>query len=158
MRRRFDGPTMMNGNRKVAFATVTLLCLLATSMARADETLKYRLFTHATNVQTIDVGGCYSEHWRAAARAPRRPVKESLEREAHWPHVLFDKMPRLVRGFFGDRLVMALMVGTKVRFYERYRPQQVRWGALGVIVNVEERPASFGGQENWVRARFGDFI
>jgi hypothetical protein len=46
----------MNKNRKVALATVTLFCLCAASKAWADETLKYRLFTHATNVQTIDVG------------------------------------------------------------------------------------------------------
>jgi len=46
----------MNRNRKVALTTVTLFCLCATSSAWADETLKYRLFTHATNVQTIDVG------------------------------------------------------------------------------------------------------
>jgi hypothetical protein len=46
----------MNRNRKVALATVTLSCLCATSSSWADETLKYRQFTHATNVQTIDVG------------------------------------------------------------------------------------------------------
>jgi hypothetical protein len=50
------------------------------------------------------------------------------------------------------------MVGRKVRFYEKYRPPQVRWGATGVIVDVEERPAPLGGSESWVRARFGDFI
>jgi hypothetical protein len=51
-----------------------------------------------------------------------------------------------------------LFVGTKVRFLERYRPPQVRWGAVGTIVDVEERPAPNSGLDYWVRARFGDFI
>ena len=46
----------MNLNRKVALTTVTLFCLYAASSAWADETLKYRQFTHVTNAQTIDVG------------------------------------------------------------------------------------------------------
>jgi hypothetical protein len=50
-------------------------------------------------------------------------------------------------------LVMILLVGTKVRFLEQYRPPQVRWGAVGVIVDMEERLS-----ECWVRARFGDFL
>jgi hypothetical protein len=41
----------------------------------------------------------------------------------------------------------------KVRFYEPHRPPQVRWGAIGVIVDMEER-----GTETRVRARFGDFM
>jgi hypothetical protein len=52
---------------------------------------------------------------------------------------------------------MILTVGTKVRFYEKFRPPQVRWGAIGVIVDVEERSTPLGA-ESWVRARFGDFI
>jgi hypothetical protein len=52
---------------------------------------------------------------------------------------------------------MILFVGKKVRFHELYRPEQVRWGAIGVIVDVEERPTTIG-PESWVRARFGDFI
>ena len=50
---------------------------------------------------------------------------------------------------------MDLRVGTKVRFNEFYRPPQVRWGEIGVIVDMEARrfePAFY------VRARFGDFI
>jgi hypothetical protein len=47
--------------------------------------------------------------------------------------------------------------GTKVRFSEFYRPSQVPWGAIGVIVDTEERRATFG-PEFFVRARFGDFI
>jgi hypothetical protein len=50
-------------------------------------------------------------------------------------------------------LVMILLVGTKVRFLEDYRPPQVRWGAVGVVIDMEERLS-----ECWVRARFGDFI
>jgi hypothetical protein len=46
----------VNRNRKVALTTVTLFCLYAASSAWADETLKYRTFTHVTNVQTIDAG------------------------------------------------------------------------------------------------------
>jgi len=46
----------MNRSRIVTLTTVALFCLGAASNARSDETLKYRLFTHATNVQTIDVG------------------------------------------------------------------------------------------------------
>jgi|HubBroStandDraft_1064217.scaffolds.fasta_scaffold2713962_1 hypothetical protein len=53
---------------------------------------------------------------------------------------------------------MPLLVGTKVRFIERYRPPQVRWAATGVMVDMEERPASNSGSDYWVRARFGDFI
>jgi hypothetical protein len=52
---------------------------------------------------------------------------------------------------------MTLRVGTKVRFYEPYRPPQVRWGTRGVIVDTEERPMP-SGHQTWVRARFGDFI
>jgi hypothetical protein len=52
---------------------------------------------------------------------------------------------------------MPLFVGTRVRFYESYRPAQVRRGATGVIVDFEERPTMLG-HEAWVRARFGDFI
>jgi hypothetical protein len=54
-------------------------------------------------------------------------------------------------------LAMIPLRGSKVRFYERYRPPQVRRGAVGVIVDMEERPTSLG-PESWVRARFGDFI
>jgi hypothetical protein len=46
-----------------------------------------------------------------------------------------------------------LLVGTKVRFLEQFRPPQVRWGTVGVVVDMEERSAG-----SWVRARFGDFI
>jgi hypothetical protein len=45
-----------------------------------------------------------------------------------------------------------LLVATKVRFLEPYRPPQVRPG-VGVIVDMEERLSTC-----WVRARFGDFI
>jgi hypothetical protein len=41
---------------------------------------------------------------------------------------------------------------------EKYRPPQVRWGTIGTIVDMEERPAPNSGSEYWVRARFGDFI
>src|SRR5580658_2582247 len=51
---------------------------------------------------------------------------------------------------------MVPIVGKKVRFYDPYRPPQVRWGTVGVIVDVEERPSPIG-HEAWVRARFGDF-
>jgi hypothetical protein len=52
---------------------------------------------------------------------------------------------------------MILTVGRKVRFYEPYRPAEVRWGMLGIVVTVEERPTPLG-RESWVRARFGNFI
>jgi hypothetical protein len=55
-------------------------------------------------------------------------------------------------------IVMVLLVGSKVRFLDRYKAPQVRWGAVGVIVDVEERPAPNSGIDYWVRARFGDFI
>jgi hypothetical protein len=53
--------------------------------------------------------------------------------------------------------MMDLRVGTKVRFSEFYRPPQVRSGAIGVIVDTEERRTTFG-PEFYARARFGDFI
>jgi hypothetical protein len=53
---------------------------------------------------------------------------------------------------------MTFFVGTKVRFVEKYRPPQVRWGAVGTIVDMEERAAPNSGLDYWVRARFGDFI
>jgi hypothetical protein len=53
--------------------------------------------------------------------------------------------------------MIPFVVGTKVRFNEPYRPSQGRWGAIGVIVNVEERRTTFG-PASFVRARFGDFI
>ena len=46
----------MNRRSMLTLSTGALLCLCAASNAWADETLKYRQFTHATNVQTIDVG------------------------------------------------------------------------------------------------------
>ncbi len=57
-----------------------------------------------------------------------------------------------------SRSAMTFLVGTKVRFIEKYRPPQVRWPAVGVIVDIEERPAPNSGSDYWVRARFGDFI
>jgi hypothetical protein len=53
--------------------------------------------------------------------------------------------------------IMDLRVGTEVRFNEPYRPSQVHWGEIGVIVDMEERRATFG-PEFYVRARFRDFI
>jgi hypothetical protein len=50
-----------------------------------------------------------------------------------------------------------LLVGKRVRFYEPHRPPQVRWGMIGTVVDVEERPTPIG-HESWVRARFGDFL
>jgi hypothetical protein len=52
---------------------------------------------------------------------------------------------------------MDLRVGTKVRLNEPYRWPQVRWGEIGVIVDMEERRTTFG-PEFYVRARFGVFI
>jgi hypothetical protein len=52
---------------------------------------------------------------------------------------------------------MDLLVGTRVRFEERYRPAEVVWKAIGVVVDMELRPAPLR-EESWVRARFGDFI
>jgi hypothetical protein len=46
-----------------------------------------------------------------------------------------------------------LLVGNRVRFHEPYRPPQVRWAAIGVIVDVEERSTQHA-HESWVRARF----
>ena len=46
----------MNRCSMRTLSTAALLCLCSASSAWADETLKYRQFTHATNVQTIDVG------------------------------------------------------------------------------------------------------
>jgi hypothetical protein len=85
-------------------------------------------------------------------------------------HTRSAPMPRAIRTATGteerDRrlgnyacvAVMVFLVGTKVRFLDRYKPPQVRWGAVGVIVDVEERPAPNSGTDYWVRARFGDFI
>jgi hypothetical protein len=69
------------------------------------------------------------------------------------------------RGFLTDpnaraglyHRVMDIFVGSKVRFHERYRPSQVRWGQIGVIVDLEERRTMFG-LTPFVRVRFGDFI
>jgi hypothetical protein len=52
---------------------------------------------------------------------------------------------------------MVLLVGTKVRFFETYRPPQVGWAQIGVIVGTEERNEPLG-PTSWARARFGDFI
>jgi hypothetical protein len=57
---------------------------------------------------------------------------------------------------FGKLSVMVLLVGTKVRFDEHYRPIQVRRGAIGVVVEIEERITPLG-PESWVRARFGEY-
>jgi hypothetical protein len=50
-------------------------------------------------------------------------------------------------------MTIPLLVGTKVRFRELYRPPQVRWGTIGTVLDMEERLS-----QPWVRARFGDFI
>jgi hypothetical protein len=39
---------------------------------------------------------------------------------------------------------MILLVGTKVRFDEHYRPLQVRRGAIGIVVEMEERTTPLG--------------
>jgi hypothetical protein len=70
------------------------------------------------------------------------------------------RLAPLRRGFFLPMAVpyhlgmIPFVVGTKVRFHEPYRPSQVRWGTIGTIVDMEERP----GSDCWVRARFGDFL
>jgi len=46
----------MNGRSILTLATMALLCLGASSYARADETLKFRTIVHATSVQSQDVG------------------------------------------------------------------------------------------------------
>jgi hypothetical protein len=53
---------------------------------------------------------------------------------------------------------MLLLVSTRVRFLERYRPQQVPRGTIGAIFDMEKRPAPNSGADCWVRACFGDFI
>jgi hypothetical protein len=52
---------------------------------------------------------------------------------------------------------MDLRVGSKVRLNEPYQWPQVRWGEIGVIVDMEPRRTTFGA-ELYARARFGDFI
>jgi hypothetical protein len=68
--------------------------------------------------------------------------------------------PSLLSATAGDCVeAQAPTVGTKVRFFDRYKPPQVPcWGATGVIVEMEERPAPNSGSDYWVRVRFGDFI
>jgi hypothetical protein len=46
----------VNQSSILTLAAVALLCLGASSYARADETVKFRAFTHATSVQSQDVG------------------------------------------------------------------------------------------------------
>jgi hypothetical protein len=46
----------MNRRTALALSTVALLCLGAASIARADETLKFRVVAHATSVQSQDIG------------------------------------------------------------------------------------------------------
>jgi hypothetical protein len=53
--------------------------------------------------------------------------------------------------------VMDLLVGTKVRFDERYRPIHIARKAIGVIVEFEKRPTPLG-PESWVRVQFGDVV
>jgi hypothetical protein len=53
-------------------------------------------------------------------------------------------------------IVIVLPVAAKVRFLDRYRLPQVSWGAVGVIVDTDERPAPNSATQSWVRARFGD--
>jgi hypothetical protein len=53
---------------------------------------------------------------------------------------------------------MLLLVGTRVRFLERCRPQQVPRGTIGAILDVEERPTPNSGADYRIQACFGDFI
>jgi hypothetical protein len=46
----------MNRRSILTLATMALLCLGASSYARADETVKFRAVLHATSVQSQDVG------------------------------------------------------------------------------------------------------
>src|SRR5215475_744495 len=46
----------MNRRSILTLTTMALLCLGASSYARADETLKFRTIVHATSVQSQDVG------------------------------------------------------------------------------------------------------
>src|SRR5262245_11890141 len=46
----------MNRRSILTLATMALLCVSASSYARADETLKFRHIVHATSVQSQDVG------------------------------------------------------------------------------------------------------
>jgi hypothetical protein len=36
------------------------------------------------------------------------------------------------------------LIGNRVRFHEAYRPPQVRWGAIGILIDMEERPGPYG--------------
>ncbi len=63
----------------------------------------------------------------------------------------------------GYKLIPALegsivMVLPVAAFLDRYRPRQAPSGAVGVIVDAEERPAPSSGTESSIRARFGDFV
>jgi hypothetical protein len=51
-----------------------------------------------------------------------------------------------------------LIVGKKVLFHEPYRPPQVQWGSIDVIVDVGEERSRPERNRSGVRARFGDFI
>jgi hypothetical protein len=64
---------------------------------------------------------------------------------------------QILAGCVVPRSAMTFFVGTKVRFIEKYKPPQVRWGAIGTTVDMEERPAPNSGSDYWARARFGDF-
>jgi hypothetical protein len=46
----------MNRSSILTIAALALLCLGASSYARADETVKFRAITHATSIQSQDVG------------------------------------------------------------------------------------------------------
>ena len=46
----------MNWRSIFTMTTVGLICFCASNIARADEVLKFRMFMHATAVQTQDVG------------------------------------------------------------------------------------------------------
>jgi hypothetical protein len=73
-------------------------------------------------------------------------------------HAALARGPVLEAGRFFLQPPMNFLVRTKVRFREPYRPPQVRWGAVGTIVDREERAAPNSGLDYWGRARFGDFL
>ena len=51
-----EGGNIVDRRSMLILATMALLCLGASSYARADETLTFRATVHATSVQSQDVG------------------------------------------------------------------------------------------------------
>jgi hypothetical protein len=58
----------------------------------------------------------------------------------------FSQSPSVMAARYGEVTAMEPILAAP-RFLDRYKPPQVRWGDVGIIVNLEERPGPNSGTD-----------